>query len=525
MDDGGEEQGFIPPFVKKYFTKEMMEKYPPLTEAMQQVIDSKGEDEEAWEEFKLHYNKFRNYEAVTEWDGNKYDIVFYGVSGYTGYLMMEYLKRVALKRPGQEPFTFAFAGRTARKVRDMRDREFAGTKWADTPVLSASFDDCFSIINMVKSAHVIINVAGPYMLTQGEILIDACIQMGTHYVDISGEIPWSLRVLDLHEYAIRNNVFVIPSAASAGGYPDLGVYLCAKKLREDFGEEVRTAACYQTGGGQDAGSASGGTLKTRAAMSEAGDEVRKKMGDPFALGGFIPDVDRWGIKNVNVEFGTGKVTPKVRQEDLDINFSKISKDEKLGIWRGPFVYSYFDTRIVRRSNMLFADLGNQPYGRKFNFMEYGILPAEAVEAAKGGGAKGGGAAKGKSVEEEKAALEAAGKYYKEGEGPPLEELEEAWVAWMLYAESENGNSVKMSMIGRDGYFETARVAVETAMVLRFDYDKLPFKGGVVNTTVAGQTFLAERLIAGGIKFKMGDWFGPEDWSPPVWKDGMGPEPH
>lgn len=23
------------------------------------------------------------------WDGNKYDLVFYGVSGYTGYLMME----------------------------------------------------------------------------------------------------------------------------------------------------------------------------------------------------------------------------------------------------------------------------------------------------------------------------------------------------------------------------------------------------------------------------------------------------
>merc|ERR1719230_297693 len=307
-----------------YFTGEMLAKYEPCTEALKAVIDSDGKDEEVNRDYERHLKIYRNFDWCSNWDGNKYDIVFYGVSGYTGYLMMEYLKRVALKRKNQEPFTFAFAGRTASKVRAMRDREFAGTQWVDTPVLSASFDDVFSIINLVKSAHVIINVAGPYMLTQGEVLIDACIQMGVDYLDISGEIPWTLRVLDLHEYAVNKGVFIIPSAASAGGYPDLGVYLCAKKLREDFGEEVRTAACYCSGGGADA-TASGGTLKTRAAMSEAGDEVRRKMGDPFALGGFIPDVDRWGIKNASVEFGTGKVSAKPRPEDMDVNFSKVTE--------------------------------------------------------------------------------------------------------------------------------------------------------------------------------------------------------
>ena len=32
---------------------------------------------------------------------------------------------------------------------------------------------------------------------------------------------------------------------------------------------------------------------------------------------------------------------------MDANMSKISEDKHLGIWRGPNVYSYFDTRIVR----------------------------------------------------------------------------------------------------------------------------------------------------------------------------------
>ena len=34
-------------------------------------------------------------------------------------------------------------------------------------------------------------------------------------------------------------------------------------------------------------------------------------------------------------------------------------------------YSYFDTRIVRRSNALFADLANQPYGKELCFQDRG----------------------------------------------------------------------------------------------------------------------------------------------------------
>ena len=39
------------------------------------------------------------------------------------------------------------------------------------------------------------------------------------------------------------------------------------------------------------------------------------------------------------------------------------EDKKLGVWRAPYVNSFFDTRLVRRSNMLQADLallGRQP---------------------------------------------------------------------------------------------------------------------------------------------------------------------
>jgi len=500
-----------PPFMKKYFSNEFMMKYEPLAAAKRRLDEDKN-DAEAQKMYDTYFPMYKNYDWCSSWDGTKYDLVFYGVSGYTGYLMMEYLKRVSLKQSAED-FTFAFAGRTPGKVQDLRDREFAGTPYEDTPVFQMSYDDPYSMIDLVKSARCIINVAGPYMLTQGELMIDACISMGVHYCDISGEIPWSRRITPLHKHAQKNGAYIIPSAASAGGFPDLCTFLCAKKAREDYNEELRKAICYVNGGGAIA-TASGGTLKTRATMAAGGDETRKMMGDPYALGGFVPDRDRHGIKYCNIEFGTGSVTTKVRAEDLDANMSKISEDKHLGIWRGPNVYSYFDTRIVRRSNMLLADMGGQPYGKSLNFLQFSVLPAEMLLQGKQGGGGGGGGGAGGSVEAEKKALEAKGVYYGAGEGPPLEELDDAWSAWFVWAQTEKGHEVRCDFIGRDGYFETARIAVETAMCLVFDREALPFKGGVLTPAVACGEALAQRLINSGVKFSMGKWHDVSEFNPP-----------
>ena len=87
--------------------------------------------------------------------------------------------------------------------------------------------------------------------------------------------------------------------------------------------------------------------------------------------------------------------------------AQISEDKKLGVWRAPYVNSFFDTRLVRRSNMLQADLvllglkplepfrfrlqgaafqpsRNEPYGLTFNFTEFAMLPPERVAHLKAG---------------------------------------------------------------------------------------------------------------------------------------------
>merc|ERR1719491_2758338 len=107
-----------------------------------------------------------------------------------------------------------------------------------------------------------------------------------------------------------------------------------------------------------------------------------------------------------------------------------------------------------------------------------------------------------------------GQVYKEGEGPALEAMSSTWSSYLLYAESVNGNLVQCSFVGSDGYFETSRVAVETALTLRFDRKKLPYTGGVLTPSVAGSTALLERLINSGVKFKVGAWPEPSQLAPP-----------
>jgi short subunit dehydrogenase-like uncharacterized protein len=381
------------------------------------------------------------------------------------------------------------------KIVEQRDRNFMGTEYEDTPVLQCSYDDIISVIDLAKSAHCIVNVAGPYMLAQGEILIDACCHMGVNYMDVSGEIPWTLRTMDLNAHAKQGNALICPSSAVAGAFPDVLTFMVAKKLREDFGEEVRKCRIYATGGGASAG-ASGGTLATRAAMSGADADVRKKMADPYGLGGFVPLLDRNGMKECKIKQGTGEVELNGRKEDMDSILSKVSEDPDMGLWRAPWVYAYFDTRICRRSNALLADLENKPYGREMSWQEFARLPMEALMQASAIKEAGG------EVDREKAALEAQGKYYKQGEGPPLEELGDAFIAFFAYAESKNGKRAFASFCGSDGYFETARAAVEMALTARFDKKLLPTTGGVMNAAPAGQTQYCSRLVNSGLKMQI-----------------------
>eukprot|EP00971_Amphidinium_carterae_P035257 694021-Amphidinium_carterae.1 len=152
--------------------------------------------------------------------------------------------------------------------------------------------------------------------------------------------------------------------------------------------------------------------------------------------------------------------------------------------------------------MLFADLRDRPYGRQLNFLEFGIMPDPSTMQQVAGKSHA-------SVEDEKKALEEKGLYYKEGEGPSLELLGEAWTAYFVRSESTSGHVAKASLVGKDGYYETARAAIETALCLVFDRKELPYKGGVLPPTVAMADKLLIRLQRSNLRINVKEWI-PHD---------------
>ena len=83
-----------------------------------------------------------------------------------------------------------------------------------------------------------------------------------------------------------------------------------------------------------------------------------------------------------------------------------------------------------------------------------------------------------------------GKYYGPGEGPPLDDLFEIGVYSLYHGVgiTESGKKVCWSIKGRDGYFETARMAVEAALAMSESGDELrsgseSVRGGVFSGPV------------------------------------------
>lgn len=99
-------------------------------------------------------------------------LLLYGSYGYTGGLVAE----EAVAR-GLDPI---LAGRNERRVRDQGDRLDCDAVAFDLGHESATRD-------ALADAEVVLNCAGPFRATY-EPMVEACIDTGTHYLDITGEI-------------------------------------------------------------------------------------------------------------------------------------------------------------------------------------------------------------------------------------------------------------------------------------------------------------------------------------------------
>ena len=122
----------------------------------------------------------------------EFDLIAFGATGLTGRLVVEQLAGVdRLLRGPQGTRRWAVAGRGREKVaRVLTDLSLEGVE-----IVLADLDDRGSLYRLARRAAVVLNLAGPYT-RRAEALLDACIEAGASYVDLSGEIPLLRRVID-----------------------------------------------------------------------------------------------------------------------------------------------------------------------------------------------------------------------------------------------------------------------------------------------------------------------------------------
>jgi short subunit dehydrogenase-like uncharacterized protein len=392
----------------------------------------------------------------------QYDIVVWGASGFTGRLVVEYLSQ---KYPSGSAVQWAVAGRDAGKLQAVL-AEIAGSA-AEVPVLIADSNDAESLANLARSARVVLTTVGPYA-KYGSKLVAACVNHGTHYCDLAGEVQWMRAMIDEHSpEAQKNGTRIVHSCGFDSIPSDIGVYLlqqAAIKLHGEPCSEIALLVKAMKGG------ASGGTI---ASMLTAIDQARndrkiaRMLTDPYALN---PEGHRQGPD---------------RRDQRSVEFNKDA-----GVWTGPFVMAAVNTRIVRRTNALL----DYPYGTDFRYSECSIT---------GKGASGW--LKSATMTAGLGAFMLASSYQfsrdkivrrllpKPGEGPNAEQRENGFFNLKLIGKTRHGEMVKMTVKGdRDpGYGSTSKMLAESAVCLA--KNDLDISGGFWTPASAMGDKLSTRL--------------------------------
>lgn len=401
--------------------------------------------------------------AVTD---REFDVVVWGASGFTGALVAEYLfGRYGIDRE----LRWAIAGRNLGKLEKVRAGLGASPADAATlPILLADSNDPASLAAMAERTRVVCTTVGPYAL-YGTNLVAACVDSGTHYCDLTGEVHWMRRIIDsYHEAASVAGVRIVHTCGFDSIPSDMGVYWLQREM-----QRAHNVPCQAIKYRAEAfrGSFSGGTIASMLNMLEqAGHDgtIRAVLRDPYGLNP-VP-----GPRGLD---GPERTLPEY--------------DPDFHAWVTPFVMGAINTKVVRRSNALL----DFAYGADFRYDEatlipYGHLGFPIAAAVAGGSGLFAAAAGVRPLRSLLTRMLPA-----PGEGPSRDAREAGFFQIALLGKHPEDASkhIRLRVRGeRDpGYGSTCRMLGESAVCLA--RDPLTSRCGVLTPAVAMGDALVDRL--------------------------------
>eukprot|EP01031_Cornospumella_fuschlensis_P027154 gene27154-32800_t len=391
-----------------------------------------------------------------------YDVVVFGSTGFTGKMAAIYLA----KRYSGTNVRWAIAGRRADALRAIRTELSQHNKaCANLPIILAdSFDDK-SLSDMCSQTKVVITTAGPFS-KYGTKLVRACVLNGTHYCDITGETDWVRRMIDQFDDAAKVSGSRIVHFCGHDCVPwDLAVLECSNALQKN-GEQLSTVSFYD----EINSGPSGGTLAT--VFHVLSDRTRLK-----AALGFDPLV-----KTMSGEKSTAKFITKTP--------SVLGYSSEHRCFTTPFVMAMVMANCVRRSNALLN------YSPKLTYKEAAVNASffSAFVSWMGMIVLG-------------TALVFPPFQYllqkfvlpEPGQGPSEKTMDAGYLHITGYAYGNKGSKVKVQFYfpTDPGYRDTARMLVESGLVLALESDKVKVGGGVWTPAACQGEALRDRLVATG----------------------------
>lgn len=178
--------------------------------------------------------------------------LLYGATGFVG----DATARLAVEH-GLEPI---LAGRNTVGVEKLA---------AELGVKSRVFDlrDPHRIEKALEDVSVVLHCAGPYIYTF-KPMVEACLQTGTHYLDLTGEIPVYEAIAARDAEARAQGVMLLPGA----GFDVVPTDCLAVHLKQRLPSAIRLTLAFQSEG--PAGLPPG-TQRTAIELIPYGDRVRR----------------------------------------------------------------------------------------------------------------------------------------------------------------------------------------------------------------------------------------------------------
>lgn len=414
----------------------------------------------------------------------EFDILIWGATGWAGVHLAEYF--VTHYPPSaQQTVRWGLVGRSLPKLEGLRQRLMElDSSCSTVELIIADNNDQSQVDAAVARTAVVASTAGPYGLV-GEPVVRACVRLGTHYCDLTGESVWIRKMIDrYHEQAADAGVWIVPSCGFDSVPSDLGTLMMMDHLQQQqHGGAVNVTACVTKFGVNNL---------TQNSKAQAGGGTISSLAIAFATS--------WSAffnPNLLVPKPYPTAPSSTPYPSLPVSYLKALK-----IWSMPWLMAWVNDKVVYRSNYLL----NERYGAHFRYRESMAAPNAAVAVVVSGvylmllglAMLPGGVSLIRRLSPA------------QSQTPPRKpaDYKPGLFELTLVAESA-GRSVMGVVAGIDepGFVETAKMLGESAVLLATQLPQLAklsgLRGGLLTPACMGQLLIA-RLKVKGMTFEVKD---------------------